>query len=271
MNTMDQSQVTLLENQSSRKKTKQFFILFFIIIFTLIISVIISAFTVLKLPAQSQSLSTKVIVMTLQTACRVTHQYYPCNRSLPSLQNHTHKIHPSNTVGFSIRSVFHEVSTISTLPQKLASKIDNNNIKPALIDCHNLLIDSLNQLNRSQNVEIVVYDEEMVKNLRVLMAQVKKKIGRCLDGLDAAAAAAEPQQIVRMKKVTMRIKKAEIYVLNSLEILEKMGKIYEISDPNFGSILGSFMLYGVGSFCLQYLAMVLLFCVLIVRVFMLRK
>ncbi|PIN03345.1 Pectinesterase [Handroanthus impetiginosus] len=269
MNTMDQSQVTLLENQSSRKKTKLFFILFFIIIFTLIISVIISAFTVLKFPPQS--LSANVIVMTLQPACRVTHQYYPCNRSLPSLQNHTHKIHPSDTVGFSIRSVFHEFSTISTLPQKLASKIDNNNIKPALIDCHNLLIDSLNQLNRSQNVEIIDYDEKMVKDLRILMAQVKNNTAKCLDGLDAAAAAAAPQQIVRMKKVKMRIKKAGIYVLNSLEILEKMGKIEEMSDPNFGSILGSFMLHGVGSFSLQYLAMVLLFCVLIVRVFMLRK
>ncbi|PIN03343.1 Pectinesterase [Handroanthus impetiginosus] len=237
---MDQSQVTLLENQASRKKTKQFFILFFIILFTLIISAIISAFTVFKRHDESQS----------------------------TFRRHNiHMIQPRYIVGFSIRSVFHEFSTISTLPQEVASKIDNNNIKTALIDCQNLLIDSLNQLSKSQNVEIIDYDEETVKDLRIVMAQVKNNTGKCLDGLDAASAAALPQQIVRMKKVKMRIKKAETHVLNSLEILEKKGKINEMLDPNFGSILGSFMLHSVGLFCLQYLAMVLLFCVLIMRVF----
>ncbi|PIN03346.1 Pectinesterase [Handroanthus impetiginosus] len=266
---MDQSQVTLLENQASRKKTKQFFILFFIIFFTLIIFAIISAFTVLKHHAESRSLSANPM-LAFRSACDVTYNYRTCIRSLSSLQNHTHKIHPSDILGLSIRSVFHEFSTISTLPQELASKIDNNNIKPALIDCQNLLIDSLNQLNRSQNVEIIDYDEEMVKDLRNLMAQVKNNTGRCLDGLDGAAAAAVPQQIFTMKKVKMRIQKAEIYVLNSLEILEKKSEIDEMFDPNFRSILGSFMLQTVGVFCLQYLVMVWLFCVLIMRVFLSR-
>ncbi|PIN15140.1 hypothetical protein CDL12_12221 [Handroanthus impetiginosus] len=228
---MDQSQKTLHENQASRKKTNHFFILLFIILFPLTISAIISAFTALKRRAESQTPNPSQPIQSSSS-----------NRpagSLPSLKNHTHKIHPSDIVGFSICLVFHECSTI------------------------NLLIDSLNQLSRSQDVEIMGYDEKTVKDLRILTAQVKKNTGRCLVGLDAAAL----QQIVRMKKVKMRIKKAEIYVLNSLEILEKKGEIDEMFDQNFGSILVSFMLHSVGLFCLQYLAMVLLFCVLIMRVF----
>ncbi|PIN03344.1 Pectinesterase [Handroanthus impetiginosus] len=276
---MQQSQVTLLENQASRKKTKQFFILFFILLFTLIISAIISAFTVLKRHAESQSLSANPI-LAVESACRVTYNYRTCIRSLSSLQNQSHKIYPSDILGLSIRSVFHEFSTISTLPQELASKIENNNIKPALIDCQNLLVDSLNQLNRSQNVEIIDCDEEMVQDLRILMAQAKNSTTRCLHGLHTAAAAAAAagtplQQILRLKKVKMRIMKAEIYVLNSLDILEKKGEIDAMFGPNFGSILGSFMLdreyyvLSVVLLCLQYLATALLFCVL-VRVFMSR-
>ncbi|PIN15138.1 hypothetical protein CDL12_12219 [Handroanthus impetiginosus] len=228
---MDQSKVTLLENQASRKKTKQFFILFFIIVFTLIISAIISAFTVLKRHAESQSLSANPI-LAIESACSVTYNYRTCIRSLSSLQNHTHKIHPSDILEFSIRS---------------------------------------------QNVEIIDCDEEMVKDLRILMAQAKNSTTRCLHGLHTAAAAAGTplQQILRLKKVKMRIMKAEIYVLNSLDILEKKDEIDAMFGPNFGSILGSFMLdreyyvLSVVLLCLQYLAMVLLFCVLM-RVFMSR-
>ncbi|KAI3463990.1 hypothetical protein Pfo_020653, partial [Paulownia fortunei] len=279
VNTMDQAQVTLLEDQSSREKRKQFFIFFLIILFTLIFCAIISIFTVLKHHTESQSLSVNS-VQAIRSACRVTRYYYTCIDSISSQNNHN-PIHASDIFRLSIRAAFHEFYIIGTLPQELASKIQKN-IRPLLTNCQNLFTDSLNQLNRSlimtmnhqgPDEEIWAYNDEMMTDLRNMIFQAKNNVDRCLDGLEATWTA--QGQIGKIKKLKMRIHKAEIYMSNCLAILEKRDAILEMFDPSVQSILASFMwarenyVLTIALFCSQYLVLVFLFCSLL-RVFVSR-
>ncbi|KAG8388675.1 hypothetical protein BUALT_Bualt02G0150000 [Buddleja alternifolia] len=234
---MDQVQVHLLEDQSLRrtKKEKQLFILFLIIIFTLIISAIISVFTALKHQAETQYRPENSI-RAIQAVCRVTQYYYPCINSISMSSLHTHhnhKIGASDIFELSVRAALHELHDVVSLPQQLASKFRSPKIKPVLTDCQNWLADSLNQLNKSLIMIMDYYpnkkilaNEEMVNDFRVMIGRAAKNVERCVDGLEKENATVEGK--IAKKRLKARIYMGKVYVLNSLDILEKKDAIDEV-------------------------------------------
>ncbi|KAK4427925.1 hypothetical protein Salat_1561500 [Sesamum alatum] len=267
-----------MEDQSSRQKRKQLFILLLIILFTLIIVAIISIFTVLKHRTESNSLSFRPIAA-IHSVCRFTRYYQTCVNSLSPLKSYGHKIHASYVFKLFISAALFEFYSIGTLPQKLGSKIENQNIELVLTDCGKLFTDTVSQLNRSlimienylgPDEEILAFNEVMMRELRNLTAQATNNVDRCLDGL--VAEGATPPEIAKMR---LRTEKAKMYMLNSLAILEKKDVIKEMFDPSVQSILASFILarendvLTIALFCSQYLVLVFLFCSLM-RVFLSR-
>ncbi|KAL2254035.1 UNVERIFIED_CONTAM: hypothetical protein Sindi_0198200 [Sesamum indicum] len=278
---MDQALVNSTEDQSSRQKRKQLFILFLIILFTLIIFAIISVFTVLKHRTESHSLSVRPTAA-IHSVCRFARYYQTCVDSLSPLSSYGHKIHASYIFGLSIRAAFFEFYSIGTLAKKLSSKMENKHIGLVLTDCQKLFTDTISQLNRSLimidnyldlDEGILAFDEVMMRELRNSTAQATNNLDRCLEGLGEEGAT--PREVVMIKKVMVRIEKAQMYMLNSLAILEKKDVIKEMFDPSVQSILASFMLareyhvLTIALFCSQYLVLVFMFCSLL-RVFMSR-
>ncbi|KAL8057044.1 hypothetical protein ABFX02_04G158400 [Erythranthe guttata] len=266
---MDKPQANLnLEEQSTtRQKRNKHFIICTTIFFTLLICAIISVFTVLKHQTEAESLSANPTAA-IRSACHVTIDYTSCVESLlSSLDNHSHTIiHASDILRLSVAAGLRESRTVATHFQELASKIGNKNIKnpDSITGCQKLIVDSVDQLNGSlAMIATVDFDGELGSNeLRGKMVKAANNVEGCYYG-----EADEVGPTIRVK-----IKQAEIYVRNSVAILDSFEEVKEMFDPSVGSVLASLMLVRenyvitVALFCTQYLVLIFLLCS-VLRVF----
>ncbi|KAL2515984.1 Pectinesterase [Forsythia ovata] len=224
---------------------------------------------VLKRHAESQSPSTNS-VQAIQVVCSVTRYPHHCIASISALYNQRRRRHPfsktdpSMIFTLSLHVAINELKPLIQLPKKLASKTQNQQINSALKDCGKLLHYSVSQLNRSLiscDGKKSMANGTMIGELTAWIRSGISSIEKCLKGL-------EPMKS-EWRVARVKFNKAEVYMGNSLRILENKNAINQVFYPAVQSIMASLMLnresYVLNIFliCSQYLVMVFLICFLL--------
>lgn len=241
------------QDQTSRRKKKLKFIIILIIVFTLIIGAIISVFTIMKQDLESKS-PAKNPTMVIRSICSLTQYPTTCSKSLSPLykNNPSAEINASRIFSLSFHTAIDELSKLST---RLSESNDRS-----LKHCEYMFNNSLHQLNNSLATSDIDLGNEqsfvVSKSLRELMGWLYRET---------------PKLEVCLNRLRFEYTLSSRRVSNSLMILSNRESVSEMFYPIIGSdqsMVASFLsnVQFVDTLCIfgvQYILLVLLFCLLL--------
>ncbi|XP_010261670.1 PREDICTED: pectinesterase 3-like [Nelumbo nucifera] len=178
----------------------------------------------------------------IKTVCNVTLYPKSCISSISSLKLEQKTTDPEEIFKLSLQVAFNELSNLSSLPQKLIAKVNND---PALVaalqDCQIQFEEAVDQINSSISSMQVGQREKLltdskITNLRTWLSSAITYEQTCLDGLEELNSSSSKAVLEEMK-AAMRISME--LTSNSLAIVSKMQTLLDkFNTPIHRKLLG---------------------------------
>ncbi|KAA8541574.1 hypothetical protein F0562_022726 [Nyssa sinensis] len=237
-----------IEEQAFRKKTRKRLIIVIVSCIVLVAAIIgVVAGTVIHkrntdskvVPSSSSPTST---AESLKAVCSVTQHPDSCFFSISALETSNTTNDPEELFKLSLHVILNELSKLSSLPETMMAKINDESVKNALSVCQTVFEDAIDTVNDSissmdVNKSKKLLSPSKINDLRTWLSTTITDQETCLDALAELNSTAS---IALLEDVRGLIKNSTEFASNSLAIVSKiLGILSKFNLPIHRRLLGT--------------------------------